>query len=92
VTALFGPGPYAEQLAAGGTIAETFAPIDHLTRVITVALYAAVIGGSVLAQGCAAVYYFTRRRHMTAYLQSTPEWVVEILHARPRSGPRRRVS
>ena len=81
VTALIGPGPYDEQLAAGGPIAESLAPIDHLTRAVTVAFYAAVIGGSMVAQGCASAYYFSRRRHMTAYLQRTPKWVIETLHA-----------
>ncbi len=81
VTALVGPGPYDEQIAAGGAIAESLAPIDQLTRTIKVAIYAAVIGGSVLAQGCGSAYYFSRRRHMTAYLQSTPKWVVETLRA-----------
>ncbi len=81
VTALVGPGPYDEQIAAGGPIADSLAPIDHMRRVITVAVYAAVIGGSVLAQGCASAYYFSRRRHMTDYLKSTPKWVVETLRA-----------
>jgi len=81
VTALVGPGPYDEQIAAGGAIADSLAPIDQLTRIVTVAIYAAVIAGSVLAQGCAAAYYFTRRRHMTSYLRSTPKWVIETLRA-----------
>lgn len=81
VTALFGPGPYDEQIAAGGPIADTLAPFDNMRRVISVAVYAAVIVGSVLAQGCAAAYYFSRRRHMTDYLKSTPKWVVETLRA-----------
>lgn len=80
VTAMVGPGPYDEQLAAGGPLARSLAPIDNMTRVITVAFYAAVIAGSVVAQGVAAAYYFSRRRHMTAYLGKTPKWVVETLH------------
>ncbi len=80
VTAMVGPGPYDEQLAAGGPIADSLAPLDNMTRVITVAFYAAVIGGSVVAQGCAAAYYYSRRRYMIAYLKKTPEWVVETLH------------
>ncbi len=79
VQALVGPGPYDVHLAAGGPIAETLAPIDRLTRLLTVSFYAALIGGSVIAQGCASVYYFSRRGHMRAYLQSTPKWVVETL-------------
>lgn len=79
VQALVGESPYAAHLAAGGQVAEAIAPIDRLTRFISVAFYAAVIGGSVIIQGCAAVYYITRRSHMRAYLQSTPKWVVETL-------------
>ncbi len=81
VTAMVGPGPYDEQLAAGGPLAESLAPIDNMTRIITVAFYAVVIGGSVVAQGCTAAYYFSRHRHLTAYLKKTPKWVVETLHA-----------
>jgi hypothetical protein len=81
VTALVGPGPYDEQIAAGGPIADSLAPIDNMRRMISVAVYAAVIGGSVIAQGCAAAYYFSRRRHMVDYLKSTPKWVVQTLRA-----------
>ena len=62
--ALMGPGPYDEHIAAGGKLAETRAPIDHLTRFVSVGFYVVLIFGSVIAQGCAAVYYFTRRRHV----------------------------
>ncbi len=84
VNALVGPGAYDEQLAAGGPLAKTLAPIDHLTRAITVAFYAAVIGGSLVAQACASAYYFSRRNHMLAYLKSTPKWVIETLRATSR--------
>lgn len=78
---LVGPGPYDEYLAAGGRLAETLAPIDRMTRTVTIGFYAALIGGTVIAQGCAAVYYFSRRRHMLAYVRSTPKWVIETLRA-----------
>ena len=79
--ALLGPGPYDEHIAAGGKLAETLAPIDRLTRFVSVAFYAVLIVGSVIAQGCTAVYYFTRRRHVLAYLRTTPGWLVETLRA-----------
>ena len=73
------PGPYDAQLAAGGALAETLAPIDNLTRAITVAFYAAVIAGTLIAQGCTAGYYYSRRAHMIAYLRNTPTWIIELL-------------
>jgi hypothetical protein len=37
-----------------------------------------VIALSAIFQGLNAVYYFTRRKHIEAYLQETPAWVQEI--------------
>ena len=76
---LFGAGPYDAQLAAGGNLAEALAPMDNLTRVLTVVFYAAVIAGTVIAQGCTAGYYYSRRTHMIAYLRNTPTWIIELL-------------
>jgi hypothetical protein len=45
--------------------------------------YGLVLIGSVLMQGLTAVYYFTRARHMRAYLRETPEWVVELQRRAP---------
>jgi len=47
-------------------------------RTLTVAVYAGVILASVLAQGLNARYYFVRVQRVEAYLESTPDWVVEL--------------
>jgi hypothetical protein len=47
-------------------------------RQITLLLYGSVIALSALFQGLNAVYYFTRRKYVTAYLAETPEWVREL--------------
>jgi hypothetical protein len=77
--AVAGPGPYDSYLAQGGDTAEMIEPIAQLHRAMTSAFYALLIVVSVVAQGCASLYYFTRRRHMIAYLRETPAWVVEAL-------------
>jgi hypothetical protein len=77
--AVAGPGPYDSYLAQGGDTADMIAPIDRLNRSITSAFYTLLICVSVIAQGCASLYYFTRRRHMIAYLSKTPAWVIEAL-------------
>jgi hypothetical protein len=81
VGAVAGPSPYEAQLAAGGPVAETLQPIDRLQRMLTVLFYAMVIGVSLLTQGGLAAYYFTRRRHVSAYLCDTPRWIVDMLRA-----------
>lgn len=77
--AILGPGVYDAHIAGGGPIAEQLEPIDRLMRLITVAVYAAVIAGSLVAQGLVSIYYLTRRSHMIDYLGRTPDWVVETL-------------
>jgi len=77
--ALTGPSPYDSYLAGGGETAKLVESIDQMNRAFTSAFYAVLIGVSVIAQGCTALYYFTRRRHIIAYLRKTPEWAVEML-------------
>ena len=77
--AVAGPGPYDSYLAAGGDTAELMEPIDRLHRAITSLFYTGLICVSVVAQGFASLYYFSRRRHMLEYVRNTPDWVVETL-------------
>ncbi len=77
--ALFGPSPYEQYLAGGGQMAEAIAPIDRLSRAIGVLVYALVILCGLFAPAGAAVYYFSRRRHLVAYLKDTPQWVIDTL-------------
>jgi hypothetical protein len=77
--AVAGPGPYDSYLAQGGDTADMIAPIDRLNRSITAAFYTLLICVSVVAQGCTSLYYFTRRRHIVAYVSKTPAWVIEAL-------------
>jgi hypothetical protein len=79
LSALTAASPYEAQLAAGGAVAEALEPIDRLQRALTVLFYTAVIGFSVLTQGCLSAYYFTRRRHLASYLSKTPPWIVDML-------------
>ena len=64
--AYLGPNPYAVALDK-----DTY-------MVITVAVYGGVIVGSLIFQGLNAVYYFTRAKHLSAYLDETPDWVVDV--------------
>ena len=79
VHALVAASPYESYLAAGGPVAEMLEPIDRLNRTITAIVYLAVILGGIAAPAFGSVYYFTRRRHIVAYLEQTPDWIVETL-------------
>ncbi|WP_146441727.1 hypothetical protein [Botrimarina colliarenosi] len=84
VTSLSGDSPFAAELAAKPQLREVFGSgdgIDSLYRVIVMAFYGVVIALSVVFQGGNAVYYFTRRKHVIAYRQSTPTWVREVQSA-----------
>jgi len=74
-------GPYEEYIAPGGPMAEVLGPIDHLHRVAVVLFYTAVICFSLLVQGAMAAYYFSRRRHLLAYVNRTPMWILEMIRA-----------
>ena len=52
--------------------------IDELARYVILLTYSLVIVLSVVFQGANAWYYFSRRKHIEAYLQETPEWAVEV--------------
>jgi hypothetical protein len=47
--------------------------------VIAVGVYVGVIAGGLLSTGSAALYYFTRRRHVLEHLERTPARVVATL-------------
>ena len=57
------------------------APVEDLTRMLSVAVYGGVIAFALFAQGGMALYYFTRGKHVRAYLAETPAWVVTVQRA-----------
>jgi len=77
--ALLAPSPYETYLAGGGQVADVLEPIDRLQRAAVIAFYTLLIGFSLLAQGCMSAYYFSRRRHLLAYMNRTPKWVLDML-------------
>ena len=60
--------------------------IADLYRTISMAVYLALIAGTIVAQGLTALYYMTRRRFVDAYLKETPQWLID-LRTRTRSFP-----
>jgi hypothetical protein len=51
---------------------------EDLVQTLTLIVYTAVIGATVVFQGLNAWYYFARRGMIEAYLRETPQWIVEL--------------
>jgi len=79
--ALFGANPYADAISKEPMLGSTLGPIGDLYETLTIAVYGAVIAGTIVFQGLNALYYFTRRKHVLAYLNETPPWVVDLQRA-----------
>jgi hypothetical protein len=82
-TGLTGAGPFAAEMRADPDIAAAFGSLkfDDLYKVLVVAVYGTVIVLTATFQGLNALYYFTRRKHLEAYLQETPDWVLDLQRA-----------
>ena len=79
VSVLNTPSPYAEHIAAGGTMAEMLEPIDQLNRLASIAFAILVGGFGLIGPPLTAWYYFSRRKHLRTFLTQTPEWVVRTI-------------
>ena len=74
---LTGPNPYAEYIATTPELADILGPIDELHKPLILGVYGLIIVLSLIFQGGTACYYFTRKRHLQAYLDQTPDWVIQ---------------
>jgi len=75
---LHGPSPYAELSAADPKVGKRF---EDMARSLSVAIYGCLIIFAILAQGSAAFFYFTREKHLRAYRQRTPAWILQMQQA-----------
>jgi hypothetical protein len=76
--AWFGPDPLTSTIAAAPETAELLAPYSSIARMISAAVYIGVALVAIFAQGGTALYYFTREKHIRAYREQTPAWIVEF--------------
>lgn len=76
--AMFGPDPLASTIAAAPETAEMLAPYSSMARTISAAVYVCLALVAIFAQGGTALYYFTREKHIRAYREQTPGWIVQM--------------
>ena len=77
--AFVGPNPYEDILRSNPDVA-ALSPgsLGSLYITVTLAVYGGVIIAATLMQGLNAWYYFSREKHVRAYLDETPKWVVDV--------------
>ena len=87
VDSLIGPGPFSKELQQYPELQQALGSKEELQRMyqlLILAIYATVIVFSAVFQGINAIYYFTRSRHILAYLRETPGWIVEMQRVTPK--------
>lgn len=77
-TEMTGVSPYQAYKSADPQIARMLQPVENLTHLVSMALYGAMIAVAFFAQGGLALFYFTRGKHIDAYLAQTPRWIIEM--------------
>ncbi len=81
---LWGGGSIEAQLKANPQLGPAVGSVqgfDDLYRSIVIVLYGSVIVLSAIFQGGNALYYFSRRKYVEAYVRETPQWVVDLRQA-----------
>ncbi|MEO0474846.1 MAG: hypothetical protein AAF085_02585 [Planctomycetota bacterium] len=78
IATLTGPGIYATAIEKYPELADMLEPLEELMQLIMLATYAIVLIVGVGVQGLTAWYYFSRSKHLRAYLEQTPDWVREL--------------
>ena len=76
--AIDGPNPYDEIIRQEPMAQRMVGDIGQLYRQISILLYGGLIAATVLFQGLAAWYYFSRVGVLRDYLSRTPGWIVEL--------------
>ena len=78
---LTGPSPLAAELQSQPELTDALGSLEEFEgayRLLVVAVYGTVILLSCVFQGLNAVYYFSRRKHILAYLRDTADWVLQV--------------
>jgi len=69
LSAAIGSGPGMETTAQW---------VEDTQRLVVIGIYGALIAGTLVFQGSAALYYFTRAGHLQRYIRETPDWIKDL--------------
>jgi hypothetical protein len=57
--------------------------LADIPRQIAWLLYGGLIASTIIMQGLGMIYYATRARYLSDYLDKTPPWVIELNRSQP---------
>ncbi len=72
---LHGPSPLAEITKADPKVGKHF---EDMFRSMAVAFYGCLIMFAIVAQGGAALFYFSREKYLREYRQRIPAWILQM--------------
>ncbi len=78
---LVGESSFVAQMEAQPELQAALGSLDEIGGLydsLVVVLYSSIIVGTVVFQGLHALYYFSRRKYVQAYVRDTPEWVRDV--------------
>ncbi len=81
IAELAGPGSYAQTIEQNPELADVLGSMEGLMSTIVVAVYVGAILLTIPYQGLIAWYYFSREKHLRAYIDQTPGWVTDLQRA-----------
>lgn len=78
---LTGESSFVAQMEAQPELQAALGSMDEMGDLynrLVVILYSSIMAVSVVFQGVNALYYFSRRKYIQAYVRDTPEWVRDV--------------
>ena len=75
------PNPLAGEAGADRQLAEMLAPYEGMAKSVYLAVYGGIILAALTGPALIAVYYWSRRKYIEAYLQQTPAWIQQLQKA-----------
>jgi hypothetical protein len=75
---LLGPNPYDEIIRREPMAADMLGSVGNLYKTLSIAVYGALIIGTLIFQGLNSIYYFTRAKLLRGYIAETPAWVIDL--------------
>lgn len=82
IATMRGAGPFAEiEQKYGREVMDQLAAYKDTAKSLTALAYVALMGIAVFVQGGAAVYFFSREKHLKAFVEQTPPWILQMQQA-----------
>jgi hypothetical protein len=76
-----GDSEVAHLISSNPSLTDSLGDLKQMIWYLTLAVYGGLIIATLLAQGGAALYYITRKKHLVTYIDQTPPWIISLQKA-----------